>query len=443
MAIRRLVLLGLVMVGLASGPAAAQLRLIRDAEIESMVRDLAAPIFSAAGVNPSSVAVYLIDDEQLNAFVAGGQNLFLNTGLIARTERPEQLAGVIAHETGHIAGGHLTRLSDALERAAVEQILGTILGAAAVAVGGADVGQAIMMGGDQLARQRFLRFNRGQEQAADRAAVGYLDEVGIGAEGLLEFFRILEGQQMLAANRISPYLQTHPLTRDRVSFVERHVAETSAAQPVSPELAERHARAVAKITGFLVSPTRTLQRYADDASFAGRYARAIATWKLGDTEGGLAQLRALRADAPDDPFLYELEGQILFESGRVQEAVAPYRRATELAPREPLLRLGHGRALMESGDAEQAVAAFKSVVASEPRNTFAWRLLGIAQGRLGDLGPSNLALAEAALLQRQLPEARLFLGRADRLLPPSGRERQHYHDLVAAVDQTEREARRP
>jgi predicted Zn-dependent protease len=432
----------LALSALLVGPAQAQLGLVRDAEIERTVRDLSAPIFSAAGISPSSVRIYLIADDSLNAFVAGGQNLFLHTGLLARSETPEQLAGVIAHEAGHIAGGHLVRLSGAVERAAAEQILSALLGAAAIVAGAPELGQAVIMGGDQIARQGFLRFNRGQEQAADQAALAYLDATGLGAEGLLEFFRILDSQQMLQATRVSPYMQTHPLTRDRIAFIERHTASRPQQSPPDAETVERHRRMVAKVEAFLQQPTRVLQAYADDDSFAGRYARAIATYRLNDTNGALRLLEPLEAAEPSNPFLHELKGQILFESGRVGEAVAPYALAVQLAPREPLLRLGHGRALMESGNEAAAIEAFQNVVQAEPRNAFAWRMLGIARGRAGDLGPSNLALAEAAVLRGEFGEARLFLGRADQMLPAGGRERQQFYDLQAALEAAEREAQR-
>lgn len=423
-------------------PATAQLSLIRDAEIERTVRDLASPIFQAAGISPSAVRIYLIADDNLNAFVAGGQNMFFNTGLLARTETPDQLAGVIAHEAGHISGGHLVRMSSAAERAAGEQILATLLGAAAAVAGQPQLGQAIVMGGDQLARQGFLRFTRSQEQQADQAAITYLGTTGIGAEGLLEFFRILDAQQMLSGARVSPYLQTHPLTRDRIAFVERHVQAQPQRQPLSDDVVERHRRMVAKLTGFLQPPSRTLQLYAGDDSFAGRYARAIAAFRANDPQSALRQLAELQALEPNNPFLHELQGQILFESGRIADSVAPYARAVELAPREPMIRLGHARALLESGNERAAADALQTVVQAEPRNAFAWRLLGIARGRLDDLGPSNLALAEAAILRGQLSDARLFIGRADQLLPPTGRDRQQLNDLQMAMEAAEREAQR-
>ncbi|MFW5833472.1 MAG: M48 family metalloprotease [Pseudomonadota bacterium] len=441
---RRAFLIGLALLGwlVATSPASAQLGLIRDAEIERTVRDLAAPLFSAAGIPPSSVSIYLVNDDRLNAFVAGGQNLFLNAGLLMRAETPEQLAGVIAHETGHIAGGHLVRISPAADRAEAVRVLGMVLGAAAAAAGAPEVGMAAMLGGQQVGQQSFLRFSRGQEQAADQAALNYLEATGTSARGLAEFFRILDDQRMLSGSRVDPYFQTHPLTRDRIEFVERQVAAERERRPLDPATVERHERMVAKLAGFMESPASVSRRYEGRDDFAARYARAIAAFRSNDAPGALRQLAALQAEEPDNPFLHELQGQILFERGRVADAVAPYRRAVDLAPREPLIRLGYGRALLETGEEAAAADALATVVQAEPSNSFAWRQLGIARGRLGEVGTSNLALAEAAVLRGEFADARLFLARADEALAEGSRERRQLNDLRVALETAEREAQR-
>ncbi len=435
------VLIFAVSLFLATGPAHAQFQLIRDAEIEATVRDLASPIFSAAGVSPSSVDIYLIADDRLNAFVAGGQNMFLNTGLLMRAETPEQLAGVIAHETGHIAGGHLVRLSEARDNASVEQILGLVLGAAAAVAGSPELGGAITMGGQGLAMQNFLAFTRSQEQSADQAAVGYLDRTGIGSRGLLEFFEVLDQQRLLTGARESPYLQTHPLTRDRMSFVERHVASSPPAVPMSADAQERHARMVAKLRGYIEQPSRALASFGDSQDVASRYGRVIATYRLNDVAGALREIDALLALEPNNPYFHELKGQMLYETGRVNEAVEPYRQAVRLGGGAAPLQLGLGRALLESGDPDGAAEALRAVVRAEPRNSFAWRTYGIALGRAGDLATSNLALAEGALLQRKVDDAGLYLTRAEDLVT-SGTQRQWLNDLQQAFEIARDDARR-
>ena len=432
------VAVAVALVVLAAPTYAQQLRLIRDAEIEAGVAALARPIFRAAGITPSAVDIYLVNDDRLNAFVAGGQNLFLFTGLMKRADTPEQLAGVIAHEAGHIAGGHLVRTGEAMERAAIEQILGVVLGAAAAAAGSPQAGGAIIMGGQSLAQQGFLRHSRAQEQAADQAAVTYLDRTGIGAGGLRDFFEILDQQRMLSGARPTPYLQTHPLTRDRIAFVARHADDGDAG--VDAEARERHARIVAKLRGFLDQPARARAEFAGRGDIAGRYGHAIATYRLGDVPGALRELEALLEREPANPYFHELIGQIRFETGEVEAAVTPYREAVRLASDEPLLKLGLGRALLQSGEPEAAVAPLQAVVSAEPRNAFAWRTLGIARGRAGDLGASNLALAEAAVLQRRFDDAGLYLARADERVS-SGPERQQLADLERALERARAERR--
>ncbi len=417
----------LALVLLAAPVRAQSLQLIRDAEIEATVSALARPIFESAGISPSGVDIYLVRDDRLNAFVAGGQNLFLYTGLLMRAETPEQLAGVVAHEAGHISGGHLVRTAEAAENAAIEQILGMVLGAAAAAAGAPQVGGAIAMGGQGMAQQSMLRYSRAQEQAADQAAVTYLDRTGIGAEGLREFFEILDQKRMLSGAAPTPYLQTHPLTRDRITFVARHV-DAAAARGASDEMRERHDRMVAKLQGFLEPPGRVRDELAERDDVAGRYGHAIATYRLGDVEGALRDLAELIRLEPENPYFRELEGQIRFETGDVEAAVDPYRAAVRLAPDEPLLKLGLARALLESGAPEGAVDSLEAVVRAEPRNAFAWRTLGIARGRTGDLGASNLALAEAAVLRRRLDDAGLYLARAEEHVETPA-QRQHLADL--------------
>ncbi len=223
-----LVLALVAMVMLQAPAALAQGRsisLIRDAEIEATLLMFLTPLLEASGLGAGSVRIYIVNDEQLNAFVAGGMNLFLNTGLIMRTENPSQLIGVMAHETGHIAGGHLTRVSTPQNKATAEAILGAVLGAATAAIGAPGLGTAIIAGGQQFAQQGLMRFSRGQEQAADQAGVTYLARAGLSARGLAEFFHVLENQTVLAVSGANPWLMSHPLTRDRITFVENWVAD--------------------------------------------------------------------------------------------------------------------------------------------------------------------------------------------------------------------------
>jgi len=425
-------------VALPAGPATARsVALIRDAEIEHYLDELTAPILEAAGLGRNSVRIYIVNDNQLNAFVAGGMNLFINTGLLMRTQHSGQVAGVIAHEVGHIAGGHLSRIPAAATRATAEAILATLLGAAAAVVA-PELGAAIITGGQSYAQSNFMKFSRGQEQAADQAGVSYLDRSGMSSRGLAEFFRVLEKENVLAVSRMSPYLQSHPLTRDRINFVDNHVANSPLAEQ-PPGQAEAHARMVAKLHAFLGDPRSVLQRYAGDQSVAGRYARAIASYRLPDLDQALADIDALIAEYPDDPYFHELKGQMLFENGRIEESIGPYRESVRLAPGSPLLEIGLGRALLESGDGannQEAIRQFEDAVKSEPNNAFGWRLLGIAQGREGIEGLSNLSLAEYALLIGKPEDAMLYARRAESRIDPSDPAWLRLQDVLRVIEES-------
>ena len=275
-AVTRLALAVSLLALLAGALPAQAATVIRDAEIEETIGRIAKPIFDAAGLDPDAVDVIILRDGQLNAFVAGGQNLFLNTGLLTRTENPDQLAGVIAHETGHIAGGHLSRAMAARERATVQSLLGAVLGAAAAVAGAPQVGTAIMAGGATVAQSGVLAFSRAQEQSADQAAVTYLAQSGRSPEGLVSFFEILENQNLRISSGGNAFLRTHPLTRERMAFLEDRVAG-SPYKGKAPEdsVIDSHARMVAKLDAFLAEPGATLRHYAG-GGVVDRYARAVA-----------------------------------------------------------------------------------------------------------------------------------------------------------------------
>ncbi len=411
-----------LLVGAASPiPAGAEERIpgfIRDAEIEATIRSYATPLFTAAGLDAGSVRVYIVNDDRLNAFVAGGMNLFLNTGTLMEAKRPNQLIGVIAHETGHIAGGHLARAQEELRNAAIESILASVLGAgAAVASGQGEVAGAILGGTQAVTRQRLLAYSRAQESAADQAGMTFLDATHQSARGLLEFLDILRGQEFLLTESQDPYLRSHPLTNDRIEAVEHHIATSRYSdEPDPPQFVAAHARMRAKLIGFIRPMNRVLQEYpASDRSLVSRYARSIAHYRRSDLKAALPLLDGLLAEHPDDPWFQELKGQILFEFGRGREALGYYETAVRLRPHEPLLRMGLGQVQLELSDpqyARPAIANLKETVRAEPRNSTAWRLLSIAYGRSGQLPMAALALAEAAAARGDKDEARQQADRA-------------------------------
>jgi predicted Zn-dependent protease len=305
-------------------------------------------------------------------------------------------------------------------------------------VGAPGLGAAIIMGGQTYAQAGLMRFSRGQEQAADQAALTYLDRSGLSARGLAEFFNILDNQSLLAVSPGNPYLQSHPLTRDRITFVENHVAGRSDA-PLPAGWALAHDRMVAKLRAFLTDPHEVLQTYRDDQSVVGRYARAIAHYRLPDLRQALEDIDGLVAEHPDDPYFHELKGQMLFENGRVADAIAPYREAVRLAPNAPLIRVGLAQALIESGapaDNSEAVAQLEEVTRGEPDNAGAWRLLGVARGRDGLHGKSDVAFAEYALRIGKRDDARLYARRAEGKIPPDDPAWLQLQDILREIEES-------
>ncbi len=402
---------------------AQKLSFIRDAEIESNIRAFAAPLFQAAGLQPDAVKVYLVKDDALNAFVAGGQKLFLNTGLIMRTDHAGQLIGVIAHESGHIAAGHLVRINDALGNASAQSILAMVLGVAAgIATGNAGVGQAVLLGGQSAVKRSFLNYTRTQEAAADQAALRLLEATNQTAQGLLEFFEILGDQDLVSPRFQDAYVRTHPLTRDRIKAVAHHVSVSRASgQPADPAFVAMHDRMRAKLVAFLKPFTTTLRRYPEtDHSLEGRYARAIAHYRRSDLPRALTLMDGLIAEHPADPYFHELKGQALFEAGRIAESLPSLERAVRLTPRAAPIRILLARAQIESKvprNLDFAIDNLRHALQQEPQDAFAWRQLGIAHGLKGEQGESSLALAEEAMLRNKPRDATFHAARAQSLLP--------------------------
>jgi predicted Zn-dependent protease len=397
--------------------------MIRDAEIETTIRQYATPLFAAAGLDPRAVHVYLLQVDDLNAFVAGGMNLFLYTGLIIRSETPNQLIGVMAHETGHIAGGHLARTQDALEKATTAMIIAMVLGlgaAAAAGSGGAAAGG--LLGAGNVGQGSILQYTRTQEASADAAAMTFLDRTHQSARGLLQFFGILRQMEFVLVGHPNPYLLNHPLTTDRIASVQAHV-DTSPYSNVAdpPGWVVAHKRMVAKLIGFLWPLPRVLQRYPEtDTGLYARYARSIAYYRAGQLPRALTIIDGLIAENPADPYFHELRGQMLYESGRGTDALPSYEKALTLAPDQPLLRYELAQVQIEQEDpglVKPAVEELKQVVIDEPRNPDAWQLLGVAYGRDGQMGMASLALAEAAAANNRPKRAREQAKRALDQLP--------------------------
>lgn len=398
-----------------------ELRFVRDAEIEETIRIYSEPMFEAAGLNVESVDVFLINDKSLNAFVAGGMNMFLHTGLLQEADSPLEVMGVIGHEAGHIAGSHIAGRRQQMERSTAQMIASYVIGfGAALATGRADVAMAAITAGQSLSIGDMLAYSRSQEQAADQAGVTYLERAGYSPEGLLEFMSLMEDQEALLSGSQEPYLRTHPLTRERMRFLQQAASESPHKGEPAPERFQKmHDRMHAKLDGFLEAPVRTLRKYEDEDSVPARYARAIAYFRVPMLEKSLPLIEGLIEEHPDDPYFHELKGQMLFQNGRVDDALGPYRRAVDLRPKSPLLRLRLAEVQVQTerdGLNEPVLDNLQIVLAKEPTNATAWRLKAIAHGRMGDIGESALALSESALARGDLGQARQQSARAQQLL---------------------------
>lgn len=411
------------------------LQLVRDAEVESIIRAYAEPVFAAAGYSADDITVYLVADMSLNAFVAGGLNLFINTGLLIRSDTAEQVIGVIAHETGHISGGHLARIRGAAEGIAAESIVTYILGAAAAVVTGrGDLATAVISGGAQVSQSGMLQYSRTQESAADQAGLRFLDDAGISSEGLFEFLEILEGQELLVVGRRDPYVSTHPLTQDRLASVRGHLASSPVTgNRLPPRFGVMHERMRAKLSAFLEPAGQVLRRYPpDDESLPARYARSIVYFRQPDLARSLALIESLIIENPDDPYFREIMGQMLFENGYIADAIPPYVEAVRLLPNSGLLRTNLAQAQIETNDPGLLPTAIAGLEASwqlDQRNLLTLRLLAIAYGRSGRMGMAALNQAEFALARGQMKEAAAQAERALRELPPGAIARQRAHDI--------------
>lgn len=418
--------------------------LIRDAEIEKIIERWSSPVFKAAGMNPDQVRIVLIQNTSLNAFVAGGANIFLYTGLIEKTETPEELIGVIAHETGHIAGGHLTRARAEMNNASIEAIAGTLLGIGVAVLTGEGGAAAVgATASRSMAERGFLAHSRVQESSADQAGLRFLENSGVNPSGLSSFLDKLASQELLPASQQSEYVRTHPLTRDRIIALEQKISTSPHKNSTVPaQWQDEHARIKAKLTGF-ITPQQVVYRYpSTDTSVAARYARVIADYRQSRTAQAIAGINGLIATEPKNPYFHELKGQMLFEFGRPGEAVGPLEKAVQLAPDSGLIRTAYAHALIETSTPkaphyQKAIDHLKRAEHDEPGSTRIKRLLATAYGRIGQEQKARVYLAEEALLMGRRDEAKRMAESVLPQLPNGSPEWIRARDLINIIDQAQ------
>jgi predicted Zn-dependent protease len=399
---------------------------LRDTETEQLLREYTRPILRTAGLEKQNIQIVIINESVFNAFVADGRRIFVNYGAILQSETPNQITGVLAHETGHLAGGHLAKLHEQLAQAQTQMIIAMLLGAGALVAGSrggnsnsglSNAGAAALAGPQEMIRRNLLSYQRQQEENADRAGVKFLTATGQSAKGMYETFKRFTNDSLFAARGADPYVQSHPMPAERVAALEE-IARSSPYwdKKDDPALQLRHDMVRAKISAFMERQDTVYRRYPlSNESLPARYARAITTYLHGDLRSALAQIDGLIQAQPANPYFYELRGQALLEGGKPVEAIAPLRKAMQLSNNAPLIEMLLGQALVASDNkayTEEAIAILRAAVGRETEAPLGYTQLAMAYGRKGDYAQADLASAQAAYLRGDNKTARDLASRA-------------------------------
>ncbi|MER8954049.1 M48 family metalloprotease [Mesorhizobium sp. M0833] len=397
---------------------------VRDAEIEALVRDYARPIFKAAGLSGDAINIVLVNDQSFNAFVAG-RRMFINTGALMTAETPNEIIGVIAHEAGHIAGGHQQKLREQLERAKTMAILATLLGAGAMVAGAtsnsrglAGAGMGVMAGGGEMAQRSILAYQRTEEMTADRSAIAYLNATGQSGMGMLKTFGRFQNALSLSGAQVDPYRISHPMPQERIANLEVLVKQSPYVDKVDPPaLQQRHDMMRIKIAAYMqgqAAASRLMRK--NPGSLASRYGDAQMTYLFGNLASALTKTNALIKEQPKNPYFQELRGDILMKANRPKDAADAYAKAVSLDPaRSGLLPVSYGQALMAIGTADslkKAVAQINTGLGRDRENADGYRYLAQAYGELGNIPAAELATAEGHFYSGDYKNAKIFAMRA-------------------------------
>ncbi|MGA8654284.1 MAG: M48 family metalloprotease [Xanthobacteraceae bacterium] len=435
-------------VALGGIPARAQtgssagIPMIRDAEIEQLLRDYTAPILRVAGLSQQNIQVVIINDKSFNAFVMDAHRIFVNSGALMQATTPNQIIGVFAHETGHIVGGHLSKMRQELANAQTAAIVAMLLGVGAMVAGArsgnvdaGNIGAAALSAPQSYLAHSLLSYQRAQEEQADRAGVRFLSMSGQSAKGMYDTFKKFADEMMFSAAYIDPYVQNHPMPAERMAALAELVKTPYWDKKDPPQLQFRHDMMRAKLCGFLERADTIMRRYpSSDTSMPARYAHAIAAYRFGDVRSALAQIEGLIEAMPSNPYFYELKGQALLESGHPAEAIAPLRRAVETAPNPALIQILLAQALIGTNNAKnaaEAVPLLRAAIAKEPESGDAYEQLAMAYGHNGNLADADLASAQAAFARGDNKTARELAARAKMRFPVGSPGWVRADDIVA------------
>jgi predicted Zn-dependent protease len=428
--------------GFTAPVATAQgIPLVRDAETEKLLKDYSRPIFKAAGLG-GRITMRIVKHESFNAFVVDGLNVFINTGTLLSAKTPNQVIGVIAHETGHIKGGHLAALRTRIARDQTKAALLMVLGIGAAVLGAAsgdrDAGMAgvgIGVGGQEMLMRSLLSERRLQESAADQAGLKFLEATQQSGRGMLETFESFAQQEYVSATYQDPFVRSHPVATDRIARLRELVEKSpylNAKDP--PELQLRHDLVRAKISGYLEGLQQVLNRYpSKDTSLPARYARAIARNCAGLCDQAIGEVDALLREHPENPYFWEIKGSFLYRAGKHRQALAPLRKALQLTGEDPLIQVELAQAMLGTEDRallEEAIGLLKRAVAPDKGNASAYNLLGTALARKGLMPQAEFATAMGRFAAGDVKEAQIFAKRAIRALPPGSPEWIQADDII-------------
>ena len=407
----------------------------RDAETEIFLSEMTIPIVNVANLNSSSVDLYLFNDNSVNAFVTCGQKIFINTGLIMEFDDPSMLRGVLAHETGHIAGAHLARSDIALKKAQAPMIIGLLLGiGAAVAGGDSDAVQGILLGSQQIAQGMVAKYSRGQEAAADQAAFQYLEKLGLSSKGMIDVLYNFADQEALSARNQSSRVRSHPISRQRIMALENQAVNSKFYnQRDSSDLIYRYNMIRAKLEGFLKRPDDIIRKYKNNDSDYSIYASSVALYRKALTDQAIDQINILINKYPTNPWYYELKGQILYESGKINRSIEPYEKAVKFSTGHPLLNIALASAYLALNDKEYDIKAqnlLNNVIKKDQKNSYAWFQLAIAEARLGNIGKADLYSAERYFVLGDVNLASFHAKRSKNSLKDNGPLLMRAEDII-------------
>lgn len=423
--------------------AAAQaqaLSLISDEETEIFLHRTLQPIFKAADTDFNPRRIYIVNDKSLNAFVTDGNNMFVTVGTLMAADSQNEISGVLAHETGHIEGGHLLRHKIQSREVQRMTLASMLLGSAAgIAAGRADVSIAAILGSQSSAMNSMLTYQVSEERSADEAAVKLLKKINQSPEGMLRFMKKIQKRNTLQGIEETSYFRTHPVTSERIAFMEKAAKESQAPKTGTQE--KDFERIRAKLYAYIEDPKATLQKYPEtNGSIPARYARAIAYFKKMEMPKALGLINGLIADEPQNPYFYELKGQMLLETGQIAQAADIYRQALKLRPNSSLFKLNLAQAMLENSpsaaDQKQIVDLLNQVLVYNP-DSYAWILLSRAYGMQQNAAGYNYAAAEYSLLTRDI---RLAKQQAEQALKssPSPALRLKLEDLLLRIKDMEK-----